>query len=96
LPNQKNAKISTSKLILKVKNIYIKPLLEPYKTHNNPCFKTGYFGKNATDLLKLKVPQNVTISSGYFITSRSHNKLPKVAKLAKIAKLGHPGLFAKG
>jgi len=47
-------------------------------------------------LLKLKVNQNVTLSSGYFITPRSHNKLPKVAKLAKIAKLGHPGLFAKG
>jgi hypothetical protein len=82
--------MSTSKLVLKVKNIYIKPLLEPYKTLNNPCFKTGYFCEYAKDLLKLNVNQNVTLSSGYFITPRSHNKLPKVAKLVKVAQFGHP------
>jgi len=34
----KNAKISASKLILKVQNIYIKLLLKPKNTHSKSCF----------------------------------------------------------
>jgi hypothetical protein len=37
------AKISTSKLNLKVQNIYKKTLLKPKYTWNNPYFKTAYF-----------------------------------------------------
>jgi hypothetical protein len=36
----KKAKKSTSKLNLKVQNIYIKPLLKP-----SPCFETAHLGK---------------------------------------------------
>jgi hypothetical protein len=54
-PSQKKAKISTTKLILKAQNIYIKPLFKPLNTHNEPCFETGYLGENVINLLKQKV-----------------------------------------
>jgi len=38
-------------------------------------------------LLNQKVVQNVTISLGYFIISRAHNELPKVAQLEKMPNL---------
>jgi hypothetical protein len=45
LPNQKKAKKSTSKLNLKVQNIYIKPLLKHSNVYNAPCFETAHLGK---------------------------------------------------
>jgi hypothetical protein len=57
----KIAKISTSKLNLKVQNIYIKPLLKPKYTWNKPYFKTDYLGENVKKLLKQKGAQNVAI-----------------------------------
>jgi hypothetical protein len=42
-------------------------------------------------MLLQKVAQNVTISFGYFIFSKNHNELPKVAQLAKTVQSGHPG-----
>ncbi len=39
---QKNPKISTSKLNLKVQNIYIIPLLNHWITYNKPCFEAAY------------------------------------------------------
>jgi hypothetical protein len=41
-PNEKRPKCQqqiTTKLNLKVQNIYIKPLLKPLNTFNKPCFK---------------------------------------------------------
>ncbi len=63
--NPNNAKISISKLILKDQNIYIKPLLELYNTHNKLCFETAYLGKNVINVPKQKLAQNVAISLGY-------------------------------
>ncbi len=33
-------------LNLKIKNIYIKPLLKYENTHSKPCFETAYYGEN--------------------------------------------------
>jgi hypothetical protein len=55
--NPNNAKISTSKLLLKDQNIYVKPLLELYSTYNKICFETAYLGKNVINVLKQKVAQ---------------------------------------
>jgi len=41
-------------------------------------------------LLIQKVAQNVDIILGYFIFSKNHNELSKVAQWAKIAQSGHP------
>ncbi len=79
----KKAKISTTKLNLKIQNIYIKPLLKPENTHNKPCFESAYLGKNVINLHKQKVAQNVAIILGYFIFSKNHNEPPKVAQLEK-------------
>jgi hypothetical protein len=47
------AKISSSKLNLKVQNIYIKPLLKLKNTcKNKPYFKTAYVGENEKKMLK--------------------------------------------
>jgi hypothetical protein len=54
-----NAKIFTSKLNFKVQNIYIKPLLKPKNTFNNPCFETVYLGEGLKKLFKHKAAQNV-------------------------------------
>jgi hypothetical protein len=79
----KIAKRFTSKLNLRVQNIYIKPLLKPKNTCNKLYFETNYFGENVKKLLKQKVAKNVTISLGYFIISKSHIWHPKEAQLAK-------------
>jgi hypothetical protein len=42
----KIAKISTSKINLKVPNIYIKPPFKPKNTCNKPVFKTDHLGEN--------------------------------------------------
>jgi hypothetical protein len=34
-------------------------------------------------LLKQKVAQNFAIYLGYFVSSKNHNKVPKVAQIAK-------------
>ncbi len=60
----KKAKISTTKLNLKVQNTYNKPLLKPLNTHNKPCFETAFLGKNVINLLNQKVAQIFTISLG--------------------------------
>jgi hypothetical protein len=44
----KKTKISTTKLNLKVQNIYFKPLLKPKNTYNKPCFETAYLGITLT------------------------------------------------
>jgi hypothetical protein len=41
----KITKISTSKLNLKVQNIYIEPLLKPKNTCNKSYFETTYLGE---------------------------------------------------
>jgi hypothetical protein len=71
----KKAKISTTKLNLKAKNIYIKPLLKL-------CFEIDYLCENVINLLRQKVAQNVAISFGYFIFSKNPIERPKVAQLA--------------
>ncbi len=42
----KIAKISSSELSLKVRNIYIKPLLKHLKTLNKQCFETANLSEN--------------------------------------------------
>ncbi len=79
----KKAKISTTKLNLEAKNIYINPLLKPQNTYNKPCFETAYLCENVINLLKQKVAQNVAISLGYFIFSKNHNEPTKVVQWAK-------------
>jgi hypothetical protein len=83
-------KISTTKLNLKTRNIYIKPLLKLQNTYNKPCFETAYLGKNVINLLKQKVAQKVVIILGYFIFSKNHNEPPKVAQLAKNCPIRSP------
>jgi hypothetical protein len=77
LPSQKKAKISTTKLNLKVQNIYIKPLLKPQNTYNKLCFETAYLGKNVINLLNQKVAQKVAITLGYCILSKNIMSLQK-------------------
>jgi hypothetical protein len=48
----KIAKISTTKLNLKVQNIYIKQLLKPKNTCNKPYFNTADLGENIKTLSK--------------------------------------------
>jgi hypothetical protein len=71
---------------LEAQNIYIKPLLKPSNTYNKPYFVTAYLGENEIYLLKQTVTQNVAISLGYFIFSKSIMCLQKVAELAKNAQ----------
>jgi hypothetical protein len=71
----KKAKIFTTKHNLKAQNIYIKPLLKP---------------ENVINLLKQKVAQSFTISSGYFIFSKNHYEPPKVAQLVKDCPIWSP------
>jgi hypothetical protein len=47
----KNSKISTSKLNLKVQNIYIKPLSKLKNTTSKPSFETAYIGEDVKKLL---------------------------------------------
>jgi hypothetical protein len=68
---------------LKVQNINIKPLLRLKNTCNKPYSKTAYLGENVKKLHLPKVAQNVNMSLGYFIFSKSHNWPPKVAQFAK-------------
>jgi len=56
--NSCRAKISLSKLNLKVQNIF-KPLLKPKNTCNKPYFNTADLGQNIKKKLKQKVAQNV-------------------------------------
>jgi hypothetical protein len=53
----KKAKISTTKLNLKARNIYNEPLLKPKNTYNKPCIETACLGVNLINLLKQKVAQ---------------------------------------
>jgi hypothetical protein len=69
------------KLNLKTQNIYIKPLLKHLKYLQQTMFET---------LLKQKVAQKVAIILGYFIFSKKHNELPKVAQLAKNYQIWSP------
>jgi hypothetical protein len=83
----KKARISTTKLNLKARKIYTKPLLKPKNTHNKPCFETAYLGVKVINLFQQKVAQNIAISLGYFIFSKNHEP-PKVAQLVeKLPKL---------
>jgi hypothetical protein len=41
-----NAKISASKLNLKVQNVYIKPLFKHQNAQNKPCFENVCLGEN--------------------------------------------------
>ncbi len=61
----KKAKIFKSNLNLKAQNIYTKPILKPQNTYNKPCFETAHAAKNAKNLHKQKVAQNVAISLSY-------------------------------
>jgi hypothetical protein len=79
----KKAKISTTKLNLKAKNIYIKPLLKPQKTNNKPCFETAYLGEYVINLLQQKSSLKCCHFFCYFIFSKNHNEPPKVAQLVK-------------
>jgi hypothetical protein len=88
--NSCQAKISPSKLNLKVQNIYIfKPLLKPKNTCNKPYFKTGLLGKNVKHLLQQKVAQTVAISFSCLIFSKSHKWRPKVAQFVKNCRSGN-------
>ncbi len=57
-------KISTTKLNLKTQNIYIKLLLKPKNICIKPCFETAYLGENVINLLHQKLAQNIAISFG--------------------------------
>jgi hypothetical protein len=46
-------------------------------------FETSYLGEKLINLLNKKVTENASISLGYFISSKNHNKLLKVAQLGK-------------
>ncbi len=77
---KKNAKISTSKFNLKVKNIYIKPLLELKNSYNLFSLFTAYLGENIRNCLSKKHPKMSWISVGFFIISKYHNELPRFAQ----------------
>jgi hypothetical protein len=49
--------------------------------------KTAYLGKNVINW------QKDVINLGYFILSKNHIELPKVAQLAKITQSCHPALI---
>jgi hypothetical protein len=42
----KRFQTSTSKLHLKAKNVYIKPLLKALNTYNKPCLEDPWLGEN--------------------------------------------------
>jgi hypothetical protein len=88
--SQRKAQISTTQLYLKAQNIYNKPLLKPLYTYNIPCFEMAYLGETLINLLKQKVAQIVTIILGYFMLSKNHNELPKVAQLMKNCPIWSP------
>jgi hypothetical protein len=75
---------------LKVQNICIKPLLEPWNSDDKLYFETAYLGEKVKKMLRQKVAQNVAVSLGYFSCSKNQNEVPKVAQLARNAKSGHP------
>ncbi len=47
-------------LKLRVQNIYIKPLLEPWNAKYKPWFETAYFKWKGQNMLKQKAAQNMT------------------------------------
>jgi hypothetical protein len=51
------AKISISKLNLKVQNNFSKLLLKPKNKYNKPWFEDAYLSENLINLLELKVVQ---------------------------------------
>jgi len=73
-------KKSTSKLNLKVQNIYIAPLLKPKKLHNKSCFETDY-GENIKISFCQKLPKMSFLELLHLL--KNHDKLSKIAKLAK-------------
>ncbi len=87
--NQK-AKISITKLILKVQYNFIKPPLKSLNTYNKPCFELAYLGENVIDLLKQEIAQNVAITLGYLIFSKNHIYPSKAAQLAKNCPIWSP------
>jgi hypothetical protein len=55
---QKVSTLKNAQMIPKnIQNIYIKPLLKPKNTYNNPCFECAYLGESVTDLLYQKYPK---------------------------------------
>jgi hypothetical protein len=80
----KNAKISTPKLNLKAKNIYVKTLL------NLENLKNTFLSVNVKKNCFKKVTQKVAIF-GYLIFSKNKSELSKVAQSVKITQEGHPG-----
>jgi hypothetical protein len=53
----------------------------------------AYLGENVKHSFKQKVAQNVAISLGYFIFSKSCNEHPKVAQLAENHPIWSPWLI---
>jgi hypothetical protein len=45
--------------------------------------RTCLLGENVMNVLKQKEAQNVAISLGFFIFSKNHKQVPKLANLAK-------------
>ncbi len=60
---------------------------ETFKCLQQTMHEIAYLGEIVVNLLKPKVAQNVAISLGYFIFSKNHNELPKVAQLTKISPI---------
>ncbi len=54
---------------------------------------TDYLGENVINLLKPKVAQNVANSLGYFIISKNHSELSKVAQGVKNRLIWSPPQF---
>jgi hypothetical protein len=87
-------------------NSYIKAQFESPKNSTSSHFRDlniattkyieiAYLCENVKKSLKQNVSQNVVISLSYFIFSKNHYYLPKVAQLVKIGQSGHSGCQQK-
>jgi hypothetical protein len=57
----------------------MKLLLKPYNTYSKPSFETTFLDENVKNL----ITQKVATFLGYFIFSKNHNEIPKVAQYMK-------------
>ncbi len=82
----KKSKIPTTKLYLKVQNIYIKPLWNDKISKSNHVLKIAYLDENVKIWLIAKMLEFLWAT----YLSKNPNEHPNVAQLAKNAQSGHP------
>jgi hypothetical protein len=73
-------KTSTSKLNLKVQNIYIKTILKP-KNCSIPCLVTAYLVEIVKNCYSKKKPEMLHFWRLFYLIKKSFKKLPKLVTL---------------